>query len=95
MIIHPKKCTHCGTPGAWLTTIQLGPFNKKELEWDCCGAREKLHPRYYLMTFGQHGGSTVDEINDERYLRWLKDDAKEKGNWLLFECVKLKQNGTV
>jgi hypothetical protein len=65
-------------------------YDTNTLEFDCCGQLVPLTPKDYLLKFGKYLGSTLDEVNDEWYLKFLDKIAKEKGDWVLERCLAIK-----
>jgi uncharacterized protein (DUF3820 family) len=58
--------------------------------YDECGNKRLLTAGDYTIEFGKYKGLTLDEVNDEGYLRWLKTIAAEKQDWFLDKCLSLK-----
>ena len=48
---------------------------------------DNLDPKRYVMEFGQYAGQTLEDIEDENYLKWLQANKVEP---LLQACLKIK-----
>ena len=66
------------------------PQDEKYVTYDCCGKEEVIHPRHYLIDFGKYKGQTLDEINDDWYLNFLREKAEKENDWWLSKCLSLK-----
>jgi hypothetical protein len=86
MITNPPVCPHCGKQEPWRIPIP----DADQLKFDCCLVAVPLTPKDYILKFGKYVGSTLDEVNDEWYLKFLAGVAKEKEDWVLERCLAIK-----